>query len=193
MEDQDQEKDDIQLYHEHSILRGTENEAAQSNTLSSQSHGPQQGSIPVQPESEENCLNAHSVLVTINSIRRRLRLQHHQTDHYDVSPAPAEGAAVAHTNLPPPCVSGSSVLLNSSSSINGFMSIVEPQMELIHKDCGRAKTEPAPAAVLGVCYPPVHHIIDIDPPLLSQHGLITYGALMEQPTAPLVKFSHHTT
>ena len=181
--------------HRYSLFRGTETEAVQSQS----SHG----SISVHLESGEGRLNRTSVLVTL---RTRPWLHHRQNDYmlppdhaienavnlYDNVnlPPPAPPPPLPHP--PPPCVSGLSVFLDSSSSIKGFMSNVEPQnlTELVkNKAYGLGVT--APAAMLGVYYPPPlhpqapqHH--NVDPPLLSQRGPITFGAFMEQPAPPLI-------
>ena len=167
--------------YKYSLFRGTENEAIHSSQNL-------QGSISVHPESEEGRLNRASVLVTINSSRTRQlhRLHHnHACDNVNIVPPPR----VPLPQPPLPCVSSSSVLLDSSwtNSIKGFTSNVEPQnlIELVNKDhCGGA---PMPAAMLGAYCPPLLPQGPINPPLLSRHGLIMCGALIEQPAEPLVK------
>lgn len=194
MEKKKQEKENSWLWRIHryltTLLRGTENETTQSSTPL---QSPHQDSISVHPESEEGqYLNrAMSVLVTINSSITRFWLRHHQTNH--VLQQDQEIAVYDNVNLPPPvpppCVSGSSVLLDSSSNINGFTSFVEPRFELVNMAYGGA---PVPA-VLGTSYYPSLHLqvpqhCDIEPPLLSERGPITrFGTLMEKPATPLVK------
>ena len=176
----------------YSLFVAIENEAAQSNLSSLSLHR----SISVHPESEEGFLNRTSVLVTINSSRTRyLHQPHHIHAHDNVNlppPAPLSQPSPLSQPLPPQCVSSSSVLLDLSwtSSIKGFMSNVEPQnlTELVNEDCGGASVPPA---VLGAYYPLLHpqdpQQHDVDPPLLSQHGLIMCRALMEQYAEPLIK------
>ena len=169
--------------HKHSLFRGTENEAVQSNSSLQSLHG----SISIQPESEEGRLNRSSVLVTTNSSRIR-HCHIHDVDNANL-PLPVPPPAPL-LQPPPPYVSSSSVLLDSSwtNSIKGFTSNVEPQdlVELVSKDCGGA---PMPAAMFGAYCPPLlpEDPINCNPPLLSRHGLIMCGALIEQPAEPLVK------
>ena len=181
----------------YALFRGTENEAVQFNSSSRNPHG----SIP-ELESEEGRLNRTSVLVTL---RTRPGLHQHHRQNDNMIPPDRENLNAVDlfdtVNLPPPalppplpqsppCVSDSSVFLDSSSGIKGFASNAEPQnlTELVNKACGGVIV---PAAMLGVYYPPPPHphspqLQVVDPPILSQHGLTLFGTLMEWPAAPLI-------
>ena len=188
-----QKKETTPSIRRYSLFRGTESEAV----ASSQSPC---SSISVHPESEEGCLNGTSALVTL---RTRPSLHRHNRQNINDNMLPPDfdiAVDFYNTNLPPPappppclqpCVSDTSVFLDSSSSIKGWISNVEPQnsTELVNEAYGAATT---PAAMLGVYYPPPPHTHAaqyqvIDPPLLSQRGPNTFGTLMEKPDAPLIK------
>ena len=184
-----QKKKTIPSIRRYSLFRGTEREVV---TYSESSCG----SISVRPELEEGQLNRASALVTL---RTRPRYHRHNDN---MLPTDFEIAVNLNDNInlpppapppprPPPCVSDTSVFLDSSSSIKGLVSNVEPQnlTELVNEAYGAAT---APTAMLGVYYPPSLHphaaqCQVIDPPLLSQRGPTTFGTLMEKPDAPLIK------